>query len=588
MNTPSIKRLKRFFRARHERRGYFDFVKICLGTLVSLIVLAIFLYDALERFELTTFDYRMRLRKKRAIDERVVLIDMGEDSIEKIGRWPWPREWHATMISVLSRFGARAVAFDVIFSEEAGSFSDTAMEEAMAKAGNVFIPYAAELGSYDEKRGVWNIRNIILPLERFSRWAKGEGHITIVPDLDGTIRKVPIIVERGDTTYPQLGLTVAADVAGLGLKEYKKIRTPFGRHIRMNDAKGRALYMPVDKRNQLIVNWAGKWEDTFTHYSYIEIITSYQNMLEGKKPLINLTDLEGKICIIGLTAAGLYDIKSNAIEPTYPAVGTNANIINNVLNRDFITKAPRWLDGIIIIILGLLLSVNISRVNPVRGASIMILMIITYSLISFAVLDILNVWIAFIYPFATIIFAYLIITFYNQIVISIERTRLLMLATKDGLTGLYVIRHFNLLLEAEINRAKTTEGRLSILMSDIDHFKKINDAYGHQVGDVILKEIANIVMACCRQLDVPSRYGGEEFIVMLPGADEKDATAVAERIRKTVENYNFKMGDKIYKATISLGVATHKTEKTREEFVREADAALYKAKEEGRNRVCVA
>ncbi len=570
MNIPTIAKLKELFSQRHTKRGYYDFVKISLGVSVIILVLIIFLYDALERFELTTFDYRMRLRRKKPVDERVVLIDMGEDSIRKIGRWPWPREWHATMISALTEHGADRIVFDVIFSEESSEFSDTAMAQAMRRSGRVYLPYAVELEGYDRRQRRWNVRGIILPLEKFSKWAKGKGHITIVPDSDGTVRNVPLIIETKEKVYPQLGLTVASSALGVGHGK--------------NAVK--ALRIPVDDKNQILINWVGRWGDDFKHYSYIDVITSYQRIQEGKAPLLNLREFKDKICIIGLTATGLYDIKSTPLQPTYPAVGTNANIINSILNKDFIRRAPRWIDGLLIIIVGMVLSMNISKARPIRGAAIMAWMVIGYLLISYAVLDFGKTWIAVIYPILAIILGYLVMTFYNQIAISIERARLFMLATKDGLTGLYVKRHFNLLLEAEMNSVKTRGGRLSIIMADIDHFKKVNDTHGHQVGDFILKEIAGIVMSCCRQLDIPSRYGGEEFIIMLPGADKSEAVMAAERIRKRTEEHNFRMGQKTYRITVSFGVAAFKDENTRDELIRKADEALYKAKGDGRNRVC--
>ena len=587
MKILKIQELKSLFRDRQNRRGYYDFAKMTLGILASIMVLILFYFNILGRFELTTFDYRMKFRRARQSSEKIVLIDMGEDSIRKIGRWPWPREWHATMISVLSTLGAKAVVFDVLFTEPSNDFSDSAMEEAMKKAGIVYIPYAIELGPFNREEKRWNVRNIILPIKRFSKYARGEGHITIVPDKDGTIRKIPIIIEYKGKAYPQIGLRVACNILGMDPADYKAVETPLGRYIEIGKKREKPILIPVNKENEMLVNWAAKWGEDFEHYSYIDVITSFEAMRKNKKPHLDLSCFKDKICIIGLTAAGLYDIKPIPLQPTYPAVGTNANIINSVLNRDFARKVPGWLDGLIILILGIILSINISRVQPIQGTSITVLMTLTYLAIAYAVLDLFNIWISVIYPLATIILGYLVITFYNLIVISAEKAKLFALATKDGLTGLFVIRHFSLLLEAEMERMQKTGGRLSILMSDIDHFKSVNDTYGHQVGDFILKEVAGLLGACCRQFDIPSRYGGEEFIVMLPGADIKDAGMVAERIRKKVETHNFKMDDKTYNVTISLGVAAYKSEDTRDDFVKRTDEALYTAKETGRNKVCL-
>jgi len=586
MRIPNIEELKQIYKNRHTTRGYYDLMKILFGMAVCLLIIWAFSAGRIERFESATFDYRMKLHHGSGND-KIVFVDMGEDSIEAIGRWPWPREWHATMISILSSHGAEAVIFDVIFAEHSGEFSDSAMEEAMKAAGNVYIPYAVELDEFDKETGRWGIRNTIRPIERFSMWAKGLGHITIVPDIDGTIRRVPIVIAEGDNVYPQLGLRVASNVMGFDPEKYETNGSLLGRHIEIGRESGQVIRIPVNAKNQMLVNWAAEWGKGFKHYSFIDVITSFQKISAGEEPLIDLDVFKGKICIIGLTAAGLYDIKPNPMQPTYPAVGTNANVISNLLNNDFIMRVPLWVDGLIILIMGMMTSIYVARVQPVRGALVTAAVAALYILVSYFALDILGIWLSVIFPILTVIFCYLAIAFYNQIIISLERAKLFTLATKDGLTGLYVVRHFNLLLEAEMERVKTRGGKLSVLMSDIDHFKKINDSYGHQVGDVILREIAEILMACCRQLDIPSRYGGEEFIAMLPGANITEAVGAAERLRERVENANFKFGDKIYKATISVGVAVYNGEEQKDDLIRKADAALYEAKDAGRNRVCV-
>lgn len=585
MKIPTVRETINLFKNRHNKRGYYDFIRVTLAVLVSSVALSLFLCDALNRFELTTFDYRMKLRRPRAANEKIVFVDMGEDSIKKIGRWPWPREWHATLVEILSRFKADAIVFDVIFSESASDFSDSALEEAMKKSGKVYLPSALELTDFDEKEKSWNIRNLISPLERFSIWDNGKAHITIVPDTDGSIRRIPLFIRHQGQVYPQMGFRVASGVMGTNPEEYEIIKTPFNQYAKIEKNKDKSLYIPIDNKNQVIVNWVAKWGKGFKHYSFVDVITSYQNIMQEKEPIIDLKVFEDKICLIGLTASGLYDVKPNPLQPAYPAVGANASIVNSILNEDFVKKVPLWLDAFIILFLGIFLSVIVSMVQPVKGMLVALSMMVAYILIAFFMLDLFNIWVVLIYPLLTILFTYLVITIYTQIIISIERTKLFTLATKDGLTGLYVIRHFKLLLGAEMDMSREGKGKLSILMLDIDHFKKVNDTYGHQVGDFMLREVANILLSCCRQFDIPSRYGGEEFIIMLPGADSKEALMVAERIRKKIENNVFKLGDKTYRATVSLGVASFLGETAIDNFVKRADDALYKSKEAGRNKV---
>jgi len=172
---------------------------------------------------------------------------------------------------------------------------------------------------------------------------------------------------------------------------------------------------------------------------------------------------------------------------------------------------------------------------------------------------------------------------------AIENARLFQMATIDGLTGLYVRRFFDIRLQEEITRLKRVDSELAIIVYDIDHFKNINDTYGHQQGDIILKELAEILKAAVRKdIDIPCRYGGEELVLILPGTDLEGAIVLGERIRKRCEDYQFSSlsGNKIH-TTISGGIAAvnSKSVKTKEEFFQKADKKLYEAKQSGRNRI---
>jgi diguanylate cyclase (GGDEF)-like protein len=165
------------------------------------------------------------------------------------------------------------------------------------------------------------------------------------------------------------------------------------------------------------------------------------------------------------------------------------------------------------------------------------------------------------------------------------------LSNTDALTRLHNRRYIMELFETEFKRGLRYESFLSILMLDIDHFKKVNDNHGHQTGDAILREIGGILKSAKRNCDLPGRYGGEEFIMVLPHSDNEGARSLAERIRKRVENYPFKDENKeALSITISIGVATYPAPgiHSTADLVKKADDALYKAKQTGRNRVVFA
>jgi two-component system cell cycle response regulator len=159
------------------------------------------------------------------------------------------------------------------------------------------------------------------------------------------------------------------------------------------------------------------------------------------------------------------------------------------------------------------------------------------------------------------------------------------LAITDGLTGIFNHRHLQERLSQEFNRLERFSEPLSILILDIDHFKEINDTYGHPVGDSVLRGVVDVIKRTIRNIDIPARYGGEEFAVILLGTGAHGALNMAERLRKAVMNRTFSAENKTFKVTISIGVSTCPNDgRRKEEIIEKADKALYHAKRTGRNR----
>ncbi len=156
------------------------------------------------------------------------------------------------------------------------------------------------------------------------------------------------------------------------------------------------------------------------------------------------------------------------------------------------------------------------------------------------------------------------------------------LSITDNLTQAYTRTKYEEVIKREIERTKRYNTTLSVAIFDIDHFKKVNDTYGHNAGDYVLKEMASIVNKSLRATDYLVRWGGEEFLILAPDTDLTGTKVMAERIRKAIENHTFNEAGKV---TASFGVAQIKEEDTEATFVKKADDALYKAKEKGRNRV---
>ncbi len=163
---------------------------------------------------------------------------------------------------------------------------------------------------------------------------------------------------------------------------------------------------------------------------------------------------------------------------------------------------------------------------------------------------------------------------------------LAILSQTDGLTGLFNRIHWESCLQAEYKRWTRTHNTASLVMLDIDFFKKVNDGYGHMVGDEVIRHISALIKHHVRETDTPGRYGGEEFTVILPDTDLKNAFVFAERLRRSVESSIVKYNDIELNYTISLGIAEiSETFASYEAWIECADAALYKSKESGRNKV---
>ncbi|MDP8230519.1 MAG: diguanylate cyclase [Candidatus Gorgyraea atricola] len=177
-------------------------------------------------------------------------------------------------------------------------------------------------------------------------------------------------------------------------------------------------------------------------------------------------------------------------------------------------------------------------------------------------------------------------TFANQAGLAIQNSRLyeraLVLSNSDSLTRLWNHGYFQYLLGEEIKYSSSRKQSFTILMIDIDDFKKFNDTHGHQAGDAILRTISDIFKKTSKRIDIVARYGGEEFVMLLPGTNKQEALVLAERLRKTVKESKDLKG-----ITISIGAASFPEDaKEKEQLISLADKALYKAKRTGKNKVC--
>lgn len=180
----------------------------------------------------------------------------------------------------------------------------------------------------------------------------------------------------------------------------------------------------------------------------------------------------------------------------------------------------------------------------------------------------------------------LLIRMYRRTIeeLSEKQRRLIELSITDDLTGLYNARYFYRRLEEEIARSRRYGRPLSLLFIDLDDFKRFNDTYGHLAGDRVLRKVARVLKESLRENDSAYRYGGEEFVIILPETGAEEGCVAAERVRRRIEDCSFRGEEKV-KVTASVGVVEYREGDAIEDFVRRADQAMYRAKAEGKNRV---
>ena len=183
---------------------------------------------------------------------------------------------------------------------------------------------------------------------------------------------------------------------------------------------------------------------------------------------------------------------------------------------------------------------------------------------------------------------YNMVEFHARVKANINRSKLIKRLKEeselDFLTRLYNRRTLFRFLEHLIAMAKRNNENLSFVILDLDKFKNVNDTYGHQTGDEVLKNTANLIKSSVRKADIVGRFGGEEFCIVMPHTDLKNACVVSEKIRETIQNNGIEVGGKKINITVSLGVSELNSEDDINTLIKKADTALYKAKETGRNR----
>lgn len=581
--------------------------------ITTSILLAIFLLanntmiiNFFNDSENKSFDYRQSLlvnhkHLKPSKDIVIIAIDDGsyEYILDKYGEWPISRSVYSKIIDRVEADNPKAVIFDLMFikSFKSDEKADNHLASTMSKYNNIYTAI-----NFDDQSS--DVRTPMVLPDRMSVKVKNTSKIidiekdfgfsncrVIIPQIlnsktkigmininrseDGIIRQVPVLAYYNGTYYPHLTLSAGLDLLNEKFDEY------------VIDKKSNLIAgnkkIPLTNSGEVVLNWYGPSLRTYKNIPFHKLIKS----IDGDKSIEHY-DFKDKIVYIGTTASSLFDTKSVPIDKIYPGVEIHATYMNNLMDNSFIKKSSATTNMVIILALVLIVSFIVFKsTSAIFATTSTVLLAAAYYLGAYYVMSLFNIWIEVVVPLFVTLLTFAISYLAKYLLKSRDFEQQYRLATTDGLTELYNHRYFQDSLKKQIDLAKRYEQEFSLIIADIDFFKKFNDTYGHQVGDAVLKTVAQILKRNTRATDYVCRYGGEEMSIILPQTPKQEAMINAQRICDAVAKTPLKVNSNTeVNITISLGVSTFPQDgETSQKLIECADKGLYYAKEHGRNQV---
>lgn len=556
-----------------------------------------------------TFDIRQKILVNSGVrkpNSDIVIVAIDDASYEYIldhyGEWPLQRDIYANLVDYIEARHPKNIAFDLMFvkSMKSSAEQDEALINAFKKYSNLYTAMNIDDQPYDLRKpaklpdklavnlvnnsgkdelNYLEYSNCRTILEGILDATSNIGLINVSRSDDGVLRKMPLFLRYQDKYYPQLGLKVGLDYLGLG--NTKTFTVEKNKQVTLENNE-RVFY--ADDDGGVILNWYGA-AGTFENIPIYKLIKA----ANGEETLNY--DFHNKVVYFGATAASLFDIKTVPVDKVYPGVEVQATYVNNIIDGSFIHRSPEWLNivaGILLAILTVLCVLYISSLPVAAGCCITVYAL--YIMFAYEMMTGLfgnYIWIKIVAPLLFAIFMFICSVIIKYLIKSRDFDYQYKLATTDGLTELYNHRYFQEQMQQLTSHAKRYEVPLSLIIIDIDFFKKFNDTFGHQSGDAVLRQVAFALKKNVRASDIVCRYGGEEMSIILPNTKYEEAVAIANKLCTIVSEKKCKLSNnRESNVTISLGVATFGTDGTDPaKIIEAADKRLYNAKENGRNRV---
>lgn len=417
---PLLDKVKGLFGRRAQTKTLAPVNDIKLGAIIGLVIAAISIAGILEKYELVLLDEMFRIRGEQKVNDDLAIVEIEDQSLEVIGRWPWPRAHHADLLNILGLAKPKAVVFDVLFTESDAQ-GDAPLAAAADILGNVYLAAYFSLENrpsilpsdsaafkkiprlqYTVKKSDTfpHAASVTLPVDVLANAAKRVVITNVPQDNDGPTRRLPLVIEFNGVLYPALGLQLACDYLGVDVKDIK-VR-PQAVILPLNK---RVIRIPTDGSGRMILDYGGPIT-TFQRYSYLQVIRDYAESMGGGESKI-VKRLGGKVLFVGHTATGTIDARIMPFSNTYPAVGIHATALSNILNGAFIKRAPAALNVFTVVFLGILTGALLKRgrkaaANLGIAASVFII----YAVLSFISFAFLISWINVFAPLLAITATY--------------------------------------------------------------------------------------------------------------------------------------------------------------------------------------
>ena len=582
-----------------------------------------------KSMELKTFDIRQSIiADHKKVSDDIVILTVDDESYEylinKYGEWPIPRYVYAEILDYVENQNPYLVGFDLLFvhSLRSNAGSDEKLANAFARYDNAFTAINFDDRNFDVRKPVTlpeyltanitdnsqNFSPVLYPncrsiLTQIINSSKNIGHINTPKSDDGITRTVPLYISypryertaQNDFSYDKTDyypyMTYKMAVKYLTAKDDKNFDFSklSGEYKNGKFTIGSLKPFPITKDGQVMLNWYGETglDEGSKTFKYVPLWKVVEEMTGGKKVLPENT-FKNKVVLVGTSVISLSDIKSVPTAKYMPGVEIHATLLNNFIDNNFIVQLSTFQNIVIAVILALIVAA-VAYMNEVVlvSSALSALIILLYLAGTVWIMDVFNIWVWVIIPVILSIAAFISVYVIKYIIKSRDFEHTYKLATTDGLTELYNHRFFQDQMKISIEECKRNGRSFSLIMVDIDFFKKFNDTYGHQAGDAVLRQVAATLKKTVRSSDIVCRYGGEEMCIILRDTGHDEAIITAEKVCKNVASKPFLIAPNTEKSvTISLGVSTYPENGSEpQELIEYADKGLYAAKENGRNQV---